>query len=220
MDKKIILGIDTSTDNCSVGLVKNDILLAEKSEVAKTIHSEKLILFIDDILKEAKLKFDQIDAIAVNIGPGSYTGLRIGLSTAKGLAFSGNLPILPIPSLTVLSRSLDENSQEPKLLFINSHSNKVFYTYQKFDEKVDINCDIQFEDIEIIASKYPEISTFYGNYNFNLEKVNVKELMPFGKNVALIAYENYNDLINNFNEYLEPNYLTNFKAKKWDRSGK
>ncbi len=220
MDKKIILGIDTSTDNCSVGLVENDILLTEKSEVAKTIHSEKLILFIDDILKEAKLKFDQIDAIAVNIGPGSYTGLRIGLSTAKGLAFSGNLPILPIPSLAVLSRSLDENSQEPRLLFINSHSNKVFYTYQKFDEKVDINCDIQFEDIEIIAAKYPEINTFYGNYNFNLEKVNVKELVPFGKNVALIAYENYNDLINNFNEYLEPNYLTNFKAKKWDRSGK
>jgi len=81
----LILNIETATQVCSVSLAKDGKLLALRELNEKNVHAEVLTLFIQEILEETFLKLSDIDAVAISKGPGSYTGLRIGLSTAKGL---------------------------------------------------------------------------------------------------------------------------------------
>ena len=91
----LILNIETSTKNCSVALFSGSKLISEKSLLAeKYSHSETLTLFIKDVIKKSDYTFADLDAISVSEGPGSYTGLRIGVSTAKGLSYSLSLPFI------------------------------------------------------------------------------------------------------------------------------
>ena len=102
-----ILNIETATKNCSVALSQNGIVIACK-EIAEAgySHAEKLHVFIDEILKENNLTFNDLSAIAISQGPGSYTGLRIGVSAAKGLCYSLDIPLIAVDTLEVLSRKL------------------------------------------------------------------------------------------------------------------
>lgn len=100
----LILCLETATTNCSVALSKDGNLLALKEDGSNNYsHAEKLHVFIDEILKENKLKATDLNAIAVSKGPGSYTGLRIGVSSAKGLCFSLDIPLISVPTLTSLA---------------------------------------------------------------------------------------------------------------------
>ena len=99
----IILHIETATKVCSVAVSQGGSLLALiDKETDNYIHRESLTLFILEVLKKANLKETDLNAISVSIGPGSYTGLRIGLSTAKGLCFGLDIPIICIPTLESL----------------------------------------------------------------------------------------------------------------------
>ena len=98
----LILLIETSTANCSAALARDGEVIIEKSSDAGYVHAEKLAVFIQDCLKEASITSDQLNAIAVSNGPGSYTGLRVGLSTAKGLAYGLGIPLLVLPTLEVM----------------------------------------------------------------------------------------------------------------------
>lgn len=99
-----ILNIETSTKNCSVSLAKNGEIIALK-EVAEQsyTHSEKLHVFIDELLKQSDVRYNQLVAIGLSKGPGSYTGLRIGTSTAKGFCFALDIPLIAIDSLKILA---------------------------------------------------------------------------------------------------------------------
>ncbi|MBZ0183790.1 MAG: tRNA (adenosine(37)-N6)-threonylcarbamoyltransferase complex dimerization subunit type 1 TsaB, partial [Melioribacteraceae bacterium] len=98
-----ILAIETSSRICSVSLYISDNLYSEFSVNQKNIHSEKLFELINQTLESLEYSFDQIKAIAVSIGPGSFTGLRIGVSAAKGLAFGRKIPIIPVPTFEALA---------------------------------------------------------------------------------------------------------------------
>ncbi len=103
----IILNIETATKNCSVSLAKKGKILAIKTlNNGQYSHAEVLHPFIETILKEANVSANLIAAIAVSKGPGSYTGLRIGVSTAKGLCFAYNVPLIAIDTLTSLSYTI------------------------------------------------------------------------------------------------------------------
>jgi tRNA threonylcarbamoyladenosine biosynthesis protein TsaB len=96
--------LETATTNCSVALSKNGVLVALKEDnSANYSHAEKLHVFIEELLEENSIGVSDLDAIAVSKGPGSYTGLRIGVSTAKGLCFSLEIPLIAIPTLTSLA---------------------------------------------------------------------------------------------------------------------
>ncbi len=99
----IILGIDTSTMAGSVAIISEDRLLAELTVNTKTTHAERLLSTIDLVVKSASLTIRDLDGIAVSSGPGSFTGLRIGVTTAKGIAYSIHKPIAAIPSLDALA---------------------------------------------------------------------------------------------------------------------
>ncbi|MCF6348094.1 MAG: tRNA (adenosine(37)-N6)-threonylcarbamoyltransferase complex dimerization subunit type 1 TsaB [Flavobacteriaceae bacterium] len=103
----LILNIETATKNCSVSLADNGKLLAVKELNDRNYsHSENLHVFIEEVLKSANRSIAEIDAIAVSKGPGSYTGLRIGVSTAKGLCFSLDKPLISISTLASLANSI------------------------------------------------------------------------------------------------------------------
>ncbi len=103
----LILNIETATKNCSVSISKDgEMLLLKELNNGNYSHAEMLHPFVKQILEEAKLSFSDLDAIAVSKGPGSYTGLRIGVSAAKGFAFSLDIPLISVPTLEILANSI------------------------------------------------------------------------------------------------------------------
>jgi tRNA threonylcarbamoyladenosine biosynthesis protein TsaB len=98
-----VLGIETATSVCGVALVRNGALVAAREEVRKNIHAERLLPLIAAVLDEAGCSPADLTGIAVSIGPGSFTGLRIGLSAAKGLAWAHGLPVVGVPTLHALA---------------------------------------------------------------------------------------------------------------------
>lgn len=104
-----ILHLETATKQCSVALARKGKLLASRRLLNDSFsHSEKLHTFINEVLEETATAPDQLDAIAVSKGPGSYTGLRIGVAAAKGLCFALDLPLIALNSLEILIQSVAE----------------------------------------------------------------------------------------------------------------
>jgi len=100
-----ILCVDTSSFICSVSVFENLSLISSNSTEVEKSHSKFIIQLIDQSLKDANIKINEIDAFAVSMGPGSYTGLRIGVSTIKGLCYSLEKPLISINTLEILSKS-------------------------------------------------------------------------------------------------------------------
>ena len=106
-----ILNIETATKNCSVALAKEGKTIFSK-EIAEQgySHAEKLHVFIETIIQEAGITFQDLKAIAVSQGPGSYTGLRIGVSAAKGLCYALQIPLIAVDTLTALAHQVKEKN--------------------------------------------------------------------------------------------------------------
>ena len=100
-----ILCVDTSSFICSVSVFENLNLISYNFTEVEKSHSKFIIQLIDQSLKDAKIKINEVDAFAVSMGPGSYTGLRIGVSTIKGLCYSLEKPLISINTLEILSKS-------------------------------------------------------------------------------------------------------------------
>jgi len=107
-----ILHLETTTQQCSVALSFKGKCIAEKELLTEHFsHGEKLHVFIQEVLHHANVKFSQLDAIAISKGPGSYTGLRIGVAAAKGLCFALDLPLIAIQTLELLVAPFFGNSE-------------------------------------------------------------------------------------------------------------
>jgi tRNA threonylcarbamoyladenosine biosynthesis protein TsaB len=100
----MILCIETATKICSVSLCHNGDLIEKKESSEEKSHSILLTVFIEDILKRAVVAATSLDAVAVSKGPGSYTGLRIGVSVAKGIAYAAGIPLIAIPTTELMYR--------------------------------------------------------------------------------------------------------------------
>lgn len=109
----IILSIETSTRNCSVALSDNGQLLSFREADQGNEHAARIAVFVDEVLREAGKRCPDIEAVAVGEGPGSYTGLRIGVSMAKGLAYSLERPLIAVSPLQAMAMAAaDKNRQE------------------------------------------------------------------------------------------------------------
>lgn len=112
-----ILSIDTSTEICSVALSKGTEQVAFRETAEGRSHAKILLPFIEETLKEAAVVPEQLQAVAVSMGPGSYTGLRIGVSTAKGLCFSLGIPLIAVPTLQIMAAGTRKAvPMEPEML--------------------------------------------------------------------------------------------------------
>lgn len=102
----MILCLETSTAVCSVALVEGGKTIVLRESLDGQNHAEKITVFIDEVMKEANVSYHDIDAVAVSKGPGSYTGLRIGVSTAKGLCYAMEKPLIAIDTLQAMAHGL------------------------------------------------------------------------------------------------------------------
>lgn len=102
-----ILGMDTSSRACSVAVVEDDCLICEFVINNKKTHSQKLMPMIETMLNMSDLSIEDMDAIAVSVGPGSFTGLRISMATAKAISHVNNIPILAVNALESLAGNMD-----------------------------------------------------------------------------------------------------------------
>ena len=105
---KMILCLETATPVCSVALNSACCTLAMRETEGQNAHSEKITNFIHEVMEEAKINYPQLDAVAVSQGPGSYTGLRIGVSTAKGICYAADLPLMAIDTLEAMAYGMKD----------------------------------------------------------------------------------------------------------------
>lgn len=218
-----ILYIETTTKNCSVALAKNNILIDEKEISSENYsHSENLTVFIKDLVEKNKLEFNQLNAIAISEGPGSYTGLRIGTSTAKGLCFALKIPLISVNTLKgIASFAKEKNKASAYFSMIDARRMEVFL--EIFDKELN---SIAATVAQIIDEEYLESITeknivFCGDgvHKFdNLVKdkknIIIHEFQPSAKHMI---EEGYNKFINKKFEdvaYFEPFYLKDFIAGK------
>ena len=104
----MILCLETATPVCSVALNSACCTLAMRETEGQNAHSEKITNFIHEVMEEAKIDYPQLDAVAVSQGPGSYTGLRIGVSTAKGICYAADLPLMAIDTLEAMAYGMKD----------------------------------------------------------------------------------------------------------------
>lgn len=140
-----ILGIDTSTMAASVAVIEDNKLICEYTINTKKTHSQKLMPMIENMLKESDLSIKDIDLVGVCIGPGSFTGLRIGMATAKAIAHVNELPIIGVTSLEMLAANM--NLCDKKICSILDAQRSQVYT-----AKFEYNKDklVQIEDVDVI----------------------------------------------------------------------
>ena len=212
-----ILNIETATKNCSVALAKEGktILCKEIAEEGYS-HAERLHVFIEEIVKEAGITFSDLAAIAVSQGPGSYTGLRIGVSAAKGLCYALGIPLIAIDTLQTLASQItvsdgliipmiDARRMEVySAVFDVNHQNKREIQAEIIDENSFQGYDETLYFIGDCAEKCKSVLT-KGNFVF-LENIKY----PSAKEMSILSYEKYKISDTVDVAYFEPYYLKDF----------
>ena len=212
-----ILNIETATKNCSVTVANEGktIVCIEVAEEGYS-HAEKLHLFFEEALQKAGITFQDLKAVAVSQGPGSYTGLRIGVSAAKGLAYSLNIPLIAVDTLETLARKIkiDNGSIVP---MIDARRMEVFTAF--FDKNYTKVRETKAEIID--ATTYSEVSGalhLIGDGAAKCKEVLHSEkfvyhdgiVYPSSSEMSLISFEKYqkSDFVDV--AYFEPFYLKDF----------
>lgn len=146
-----ILAVDTATEACSVALLVDN-QCEEIFEIIPRQHTERVLPMVDEVLKQAGLSLSQLDALAFNCGPGSFTGVRVGTSVIQGLAFSVDLPVTPVSSLAALAQlAYREGQYENILSTIDARMNEVYWaSYQLKDGLMTLNGEEKVSAIENI----------------------------------------------------------------------
>jgi tRNA threonylcarbamoyladenosine biosynthesis protein TsaB len=227
----LILGIETATSICSVALVRDGKMLAIRETEGSKEHSAALTGFISDVFTEAGLSLHEMDAIAVSMGPGSYTGLRIGVSSAKGLCYALDKPFIAVDTLKslawlALQRCKTQNKETENILFCPMLDARRMEVYTAlFDKDLQViepvNALVVDDDSfntfaaekEIVyfgngASKCISLFGLRNNYTY-FENISLS-----AKAICMLAESEFKH--NNFADvaYCEPFYLKDFIAGK------
>lgn len=218
----LILNIETTTTNCSVSLSKEGETLVLKEDYNSSYsHAETLHVFIADVLKEAGVTKTELEAVAVSKGPGSYTGLRIGVSAAKGLCFALDIPLISISTLEALAQQVAAESGVV-IPMLDARRMEVYSAV--FDDLTKMIREIQAEVIdENSYSKYLNQGKviFVGNgvpktkdLIIHENAIFIENILPSASTMGRIAEKKFKT--NNVEDvaYFEPYYLKDFVALK------
>ncbi len=135
--KNHILCLETSSTNCSVSISKeNKIIYTKESDGEGYKHSEFLHLFIEESMAYLNLQYDELMAVSVGIGPGSFTGLRIGLSSAKGICYSKDIPLITISSLEILALKYKTVNEEILVPMFDARRMEVYFSVFDKNHKI------------------------------------------------------------------------------------
>ena len=214
-----ILNLETATKNCSVSISQNgQTILCKEMAQAGYSHAEKLHVFIEECIKESNISFKDLSAIAVSQGPGSYTGLRIGVSAAKGLCFALDLPLIAVDTLKVLASKLSI-TEGVIIPMIDARRMEVYSAI--FNSKLEKIREVQAEILT--ESSFEEISEtihFVGDCAEKAKTVLTKSNFIFHEEIIYPSANEMSELsYNKFQEnkledvaYFEPYYLKDFMA--------
>jgi tRNA threonylcarbamoyladenosine biosynthesis protein TsaB len=219
MSKPIyILNLETATKNCSVSVSKNGKLLALKELCeANFSHAEKLTPFIKETLKEAKINLKDLNAVAIGKGPGSFTGLRIGVSSAKGLCFGLDIPLIAIETMEILANAtslengyiiplLDARRQEVYTAVFNEKHEFVKETFNHILEKDSFSEFLNQKKVIFLGDGSNKTKEIIQHKN----GVFLNGFNPSAKEMIKLSYKKF--LNNDFEDvaYFEPFYLKDF----------
>lgn len=218
----VILSIETSTSVCSVSLSQDGLCLTEKVDFEGPSHVNLLNTFVQEMLDFAKANKLKIDAIAVSCGPGSYTGLRIGVSTAKGLCYGFGIPLIALNTLELMASTV-KNDTAPNALLCPMIDARRMEVYAAFYNN-ELECVKQTSADIIDENSYADLLEkqtiyFFGNgadkCKTTLTHPNaffVKDIHPIAKNMITLAEQAFE--LGRFEDiaYFEPFYLKEFVA--------
>jgi tRNA threonylcarbamoyladenosine biosynthesis protein TsaB len=220
-----IINIETSTEVCSVALCKDNEVIALKENKEGLNHAKLVTIFVEALLEEAKLDIKEIDAISISKGPGSYTGLRIGVSTAKGLCYGAQIPMIGINTLQAISveaikraESIDKDTWFCPM--IDARRMEVFCAFFDTNNK-------QQEDIKAVIvdqDSFKEILNerkvvFFGNGAEKCKEtithknaIFIDNIRNSAANMAALSNEAFKNQSFEDVAYFEPFYLKDFVA--------
>lgn len=217
----LILNIETSSIVCSVSLAKNGKILGLKETSEEKSHASLLTIYVDDLLKENNFKITDLDAVAVSEGPGSYTGLRIGVSTAKGICFGIEKPLIAVPTLYCLANSvlntikvtansllcpmIDARRMEIYTAFYNSKAERVSEIKPLIIDENSFVEEIKNHEIIVFGTGAEKCKTVFKN---NVQFID--NVLPSATFMCEISekYFNKNEFVDV--AYFEPFYLKEF----------
>lgn len=230
-----ILAIDTSGQNCSVAIIDEEKVICDFNLSIGTTHSETLLPMIDEVCKTSKIDLSEVDVLACGIGPGSFTGLRIGIATIKGFALAQNKNVIGVPTLDALAYNI-ANFDGLICSVLDARNNNVYAGIYKYEnEKVILQDDYITENldtlIDILKSKNEKVM-FVGDGAVSFkeklkETLNEKALFAplhlnnqLSSSVAKAALDRA--LVNDFDnaDTLNPMYLKKSQAERTFEEGK
>jgi tRNA threonylcarbamoyladenosine biosynthesis protein TsaB len=217
----LILSLETSTPICSIALHQDGILIDSESIEVPGAHSERLVTMIQQLLGRNQLQTEGLDAIAVSEGPGSYTGLRIGVSTAKGLAFAWDLPLIGISTLKILAFAAKSRIPDKAYIVALLDARRMEVFHQVFNQ--DLKSIVSLGSALIDEDSYHEILEERPTYFVGDGAEKVSQVISHAnaifldtkidaKHMGILAFEKFErrEFVNL--AYFAPNYLKEFKA--------
>lgn len=217
----MILCLETATKNCSVALVSQGNIVSQRSEFAsKFVHGERLHLLIQECMKEVGVAFADLDAVCVGKGPGSYTGLRIGVSAAKGICYAAGKPLFSLPTLGCFD--FGSIAQDTVVSVIDARRDEVFAqkwirdrnVFNRFGEVAAVVVDQDSwsewadEQVCVVGDAAEKVGELHANPNWVYQKNNFPSALHMPRFLVspLMIREDV--------AYFEPFYLKDFVALK------
>jgi tRNA threonylcarbamoyladenosine biosynthesis protein TsaB len=220
----LILSLETSTHLCSVALHQNGQLIAASDVRIEQSHASKLAVLIDDLKKSAGIELNDLKAVAVSSGPGSYTGLRIGTSTAKGLCYALDIPLISVNTLDLLAYQINKYNLQKSLLVPMLDARRMEVYCQVVDADLQVIRPVEAKIIDELSFadllEHKQI-LFFGNGADKCETVIrhshaffIKDIYPSVAHLGFLAHRKLGEgLIENL-PHFEPFYLKDFVEKK------
>jgi len=226
MKQPVILCIESSTNICSVALFKGNRCINTKLSTDEKSHATLLTVFIEEILNESETNPSEIDAVAISMGPGSYTGLRIGVSAAKGICYGASAKLIAVNTLELMAQTIMESVENKSdAIFapmIDARRMEIYSSFFDKDRNVlkDISADIIDENS---YSEFYKDNKLYigGNGAAKCKEVIKSEnvilvdnIYPSADKMGTLALEKFNNNIFEDVAYFEPFYLKDFVVTK------
>jgi len=220
-----ILGIDTATKVCSVALARDGQVIAENTADAGVTHSRRLLPFMDNLLHQAKIEKKEINLVAVSMGPGSFTGLRIGLATAEAFAYARNLPLHGVDTLAALAYNCKNDGVLISPL-IDAQKGNFYQALYRWENGnlVCVSPTAIVNKEQILAKIGTEKAVILGecadfdDLPKNILMADESIRMPRAGGVCALAYRDYNEITDAKFFGLEPYYIRRSEAEElWEQ---